>query len=110
MIVDKTPSQQAKSEGDEAENTGKGIQFNDVNQHDMTQTRKSMMRAVDAKWIADNCAASKRKALSLGAPPSPPYDLPSRSLRSLIESMVIFANIPIHEYSPSGAFLLCRKI
>lgn len=54
--------------------------------------------------------ASERKALYLETRQAAPYDLSSRSLRSLIESMVIFANIQIHEYSPSGAFLLCRKI
>ncbi len=39
-IADKVQSQQSKCQGDEAENAGKGIQFNDVNQHDMAQTRK----------------------------------------------------------------------
>ena len=39
-IVDKVQSQQSKSQGDETENAGMGIQLNYVNQHDIVQTRK----------------------------------------------------------------------
>lgn len=40
MIVDNAQSQFSKAQGDEADNAGKGIQLNDVNQYETAQIRK----------------------------------------------------------------------